>query len=163
MEFYSRSNYPETIDCPECSKFVDTFSLEIDKATGKKELKKTGKTNLYDKIQKSLNETLIYNILDRYQNGDVQALQQRVGQYGDFSELPKTLAEAQQVLINAEKTFMALPLEERKKYNHNVSEFLAEMAKPKVIEKIEDVPNYQEIIAQQQKEIEQLKQGGNQE
>ena len=158
MEFYARNKYPETIACPECSKFVDTFSLEIDKATGKKELKKTGKTNLYEKIQKSKEETLIYNILDRYQNGDTQVIEKHKGVYGDFTNMPKTLAEAQQILINAEKTFMQLPLEERKKYNHNISEFLAEISKVK-IEEIK-TPTNQEIIEQQQKQIEELKQGG---
>lgn len=162
MEFYSRSNYPKTIPAPECSKFIDTFALEIDKTTGKKELKKSGKTNVYEKIQKSKDATLIYNIIERYQNGDISALEQKQGVYGDFTNLPTTLAEAQQILINAEKTFMSLPLEERQKYNHSVSEFLAEVTKPKPTE--QTTTNYEQIIAQQQAEIEKLKteqQGGN--
>ena len=128
MTFYSRNNRPKTIPAPKCEKIIPTFSLEIDTKTGKKELKQTGKTNIYDKIQASKEQTLVYNILERFNAGDTSVLNKVQGMYGDFTNVPKTLAEAQQQLINAENLFMSLPLDMRKEINHSSSEFLASAA-----------------------------------
>lgn len=127
MTFYSRTNKPATIPCPKCEKTVPTFALKINKDTGKKELVKTGSTNLYEKIQASKEQTLVYNILERYNNGDIDVLAKVKGVYGDFTNMPSTLAEAQQSLIDAETTFNQLPLEVRKEFNMSTSEFLTSM------------------------------------
>lgn len=128
MEFFTRSKYPDTIAYPESKKIIPTFALEINKETGKKELVKSGATNIYEKIQASKDETLVYNILERFNNGDIEALNKARGIYGDFTNMPKTLAEAQQQLINAENTFNDLPIDVRKEFNYSTSEFLASMA-----------------------------------
>lgn len=122
MEFYSRSNLPVTIPQPKCEKIVPTYGKKIE--DGKVKIVETGKTNLYDYIQASKDETLVYNILDRFNAGDVNALNQRKGTYGDFTNAPKTLAEAQQSLIDAENYFYSLPLDVRKVFNHSLSDFL---------------------------------------
>lgn len=132
MEFYSRSNYPQTIPHPKSKKIVDTYSIEINKETGKKELKATGKTNIYEFIQKSLDDTLVYNILKKFEAGDLDALNRAVGAYGDFTNAPRSLAEAQQLIINAEKEFNKLPLDVRKEFNYSASEFLAGFGNGKV-------------------------------
>lgn len=125
MKFYNRSNRPATIPMPECSKEIPVFGLKINKETGKKELKKTGTTNIYEKIQAAKESCEIYNILKQYQEGNIEVLDKVHGVYGDFTNMPKTLAESQQALIDAEKTFMSLPLDVRKEFNHSTSEFLA--------------------------------------
>lgn len=131
MEFYNRSHYPKTIAYPKSEPNVPVFALKIDKDTGKKELKKTGATNLYEKIQASKEGTLIYNILERFNNGDNEALNKTKGTYGDFSQMPKTLAEAQQSLIDAENAFNELPLDVRREFNMSTSEFLAALTNGK--------------------------------
>lgn len=125
MEFYSLTNKPPRKTYPESHKIVPTYSIKIDKATGKKELKETGKTDIYEKIQESKESTLLYNILERYAAGDTNILNQRQGSYGDFSEYPENLAEAQQIMIDAENKFKKLPLEIRKEFNHSITEFVA--------------------------------------
>lgn len=133
-EFYSRTNMPTTIAQPKCEKIVPTYGEEIDK-DGKVHVVETGKTNLYEKIQASKDETLVYNILDRFNAGDVSVLQKNQGYYGDFTDMPKTLAEAQQLLITAENYFNSLPLEVRKEFNHSFSEFLASASAGKLAER----------------------------
>ena len=133
-EFYSRTNMPSTIPQPECSKIVPTYGIEIDD-DGKVRVVETGKTNLYEKIQASKEDTLIYNILDRFKAGDVTALQKNQGYYADLTEMPKTLAEAQQSLITAENYFNSLPLDVRKEFNHSFSEFLATASAGKLAER----------------------------
>lgn len=124
MEFYSRVNKPETIPAPSGEKVVPTFSLRISKETGRQELVQSGTTDIYEKIQASKESTLIYNIIERFQNGDISALNQHNGYYGDMTTIPTTLAGMKQALIDAENHFNQLPLEVRKEFNHNVNEYL---------------------------------------
>lgn len=133
-EFYSRNNLPATIPQPKCEKIVPTYGKKVlDNGTIK--VVETGKTNIYEKIQASKDETLVYNILDRFNAGDVSALQQRKGQYGDFTQAPKSLVEAQQALIDAENYFYSLPIEVRKEFNHSVNEFLHSAGNGKLAER----------------------------
>lgn len=125
--FYSRNNRPKTIPQPECQETIPTFSLQINKSTGKKELVESGKTNLYEKIQASKDATLVYNIIDRYNAGDESVFNKAVGSYGNFTQMPSTLVEAQQKLIDAERTFEQLPITIREKYNNSYTEFLADI------------------------------------
>ncbi len=148
MEFYSRSSYPQTIPHPKSKKIIDTYSIEINKDTGKKELKATGKTNIYEFIQKSLEDTKVYNILKKCEMGDTEALNRAVGAYGDFTSAPRSLAEAQQLIINAEKEFNSLPLEIRKEFNYSVSEFLAGFGNGKVSQVLEARSPKQEVEIQ---------------
>lgn len=134
MEFFSRINKPATIAQPKCEKIVPTYGKEIDK-DGKVHIVETGKTNLYEKIQACKDDTLIYNILDRFAAGDVSVLQKNQGVYADVTEMPKTLAEAQQSLITAENFFNALPLDVRAEFNHSFSEFLASASAGKLAER----------------------------
>ena len=124
MEFYSRIKKPDTIPAPSGEKVVPTFSLRISKETGRQELVKTGTTDIYEKIQAAKEGTLIYNIIERFQNGDITALNKNKLCYGDTTIVPKTLAGMKQALIDAENNFNKLPLEVRKEFNHNVNEYL---------------------------------------
>ena len=167
MEYYSRANRPATIPAPKCEKIIPTFSIEINSKTGKKELKQTGKTNIYDKIQASKEQTLIYNILERFSAGDTNVLNKVQGAYGDFTNVPKTLAEAQQQLINAENIFMSMPLEIRKEFNHSTSEFLASAAngelEPRLAKFVKIPPKVEETQIQKPVEnFQPLTNGGNQ-
>lgn len=168
MEFYSRTNRPATIPYPKSDKIIPTYSLQINLETGKKELKETGKTNIYEMIQASKEETLIYNILKRFQEGDIEALNKTQGIYGDFTNMPRTLAEAQQLLIDTEKSFNNLPIEIRREFNMSTSEYLASLSNGKfetVMEKYKKEPKVQQPIEQPteqqvQQTIEHQVQGG---
>lgn len=152
MEFYSRTNKPEREATPAGEKIVDTYALEVDKESGRTELVKNGKTNIYEKIQASKDETLIYNILERFNAGDVTALNKVQGVYGDFSNAPKTMAEAQQALINAESSFMSLPLEVRREFNMSIGEFLASANNGKLTDVLAKYTKQTETVEQPKEE-----------
>lgn len=156
MEVEFRKPYDRNLNIPAPSgeKIVPVYSLVVDEETGKEDIQVTGKTNIYDFIQKSLDETLIYNIIERYNSGDISALEKITGFYGDVTNAPKNLAEAQQILINANKIFESLPLDVRAKYNHSVSEFLSAVendAKKFAAEKAREA-----LIAEQERKISDL-------
>ena len=84
-------------------------------------------TNVYDYIQQSLEDTKIEVIMQKYAAGNIDILNQVNGMYGDFSSLPKSLADAQNMIINAKDKFNELPLEIREKYDNNVFKFYQDM------------------------------------
>lgn len=103
-----------------------TYKMHVDK-DGKRELRKNGEYNLYAEIQSYKDSVSIDYILARFMNGDETALSRAQGIYGDFTEMPRTLAELQQRVIDAEDLFNSLPLDVRKEYNFSASEFFAQL------------------------------------
>lgn len=104
----------------------DTYKMHVDE-NGKRELKKSGEFNLYADIQSYKDSVSIDYILSRFINGDETALSRVQGIYGDFTEMPRTMAELQQRVIDAEHLFDSLPLDIRAQYNHSASEFFAQL------------------------------------
>lgn len=104
----------------------DTFKMHVDE-NGKRELKKNGEYNLYAEIQSYKDSVSIDYILARFVNGDDSALSRVQGIYGDFTDMPKTMAELQQRVIDAEDLFNNLPLDIRSQYNYSASEFFAQL------------------------------------
>lgn len=93
-------------------------------------LEEAGTEDLYGYIQSHAMSVDINVLLKQYQLGDINALQRVQGTYGDFTQAPKTFAEALNVMIAAEQYFMSLPVEARAQFNHNFSEFIAAMDSP---------------------------------
>lgn len=94
---------------------------------GKRELRQSGEYDLYAEIQSYKDSCSIDYILSRFVNGDESALSRVQGVYGDFTEMPKTLAELSQRVIDAENLFNNLPLDIREQYNFSPSEFFAQL------------------------------------
>lgn len=107
------------------TKFDKTYHVDIDKETGHKSLIADGKTNRYEKIQSYAEECKIENILARCAV-DPYALNQRAGQYVDMVNAPKTLAEAQNIMIKIKNEFAGLSLEDRNKFGNSVEKYIAQ-------------------------------------
>lgn len=90
-------------------------------------LKETGSENLYDYIQSHADSVDIHVILKQFAAGDVSVLSRVQGAYGDFTQMPKTFAEALNTMIAAEQYFMSLPVETRAQFGHNFNQFIASM------------------------------------
>lgn len=127
MSFFSRNNRPATIVHPVGDGTTPVYE-EVTR-DGRTVLEATGKDNLFEFVQASKEETLVYNIISRYQRGDVNALHQRVGQYMDVVGMPTNLAEAHQVLISQRRVFDSLPVEIRKKFDDDFNLYVATVAK----------------------------------
>lgn len=94
---------------------------------GNFELVPAGEVNIYDEIQSHAESCDINVLMKRYQNGDAAALSKVQGAYFDATGMPKTYAEMLNVLIDAENTFNALPLEERQKFDCNFQKWLSNL------------------------------------
>lgn len=125
MKFWNRSERPKTTPANPGTPEEPTYEIDID-LRGHKSLIQTGYTNTYNRIQESLEETKIENIIRRALGGDETALAVMHGSYIDVTDAPKTLAEMQQLVIRATNQFNELPLEIREKFNFDPGQFVAE-------------------------------------
>ena len=93
---------------------------------GRRELIKDKKVDIYALIQSNREECEIENIIRRAVMGDYNALNQSNGVYADITGMPKSIAEAQQLVINLKESFEKLPKEIRAKFEYNPEIFVAE-------------------------------------
>lgn len=98
------------------------YSAKIN-ASGVIEVVETGKQDYQAYIESFRPTTDMAYILKELSLGNLQILNQREPQYGDFTQLPKSLAEAMQLQIDAERQFYELPLDVRNKFNNNYREW----------------------------------------
>lgn len=84
----------------------------------------TGKEDFQSYIESFKSQTDMASILKELSLGNVDVLHQNSANYGDFTQMPKTLAEAMQLQIDAENEFYKLPLDIRNKFNNNFREWL---------------------------------------
>ena len=108
------------------SREANTYEIEIDKITGHKKLKCTGTKDIWTDIQSYKEECDIGNIIARAAAGDLNALNQRKGFYGDISETPRDLFEAQNNILKLERGFNELPAEIREKFDNSKEKFITE-------------------------------------
>lgn len=95
-----------------------------------------------DEIIKSFEESVdIDVIVARYMNGDLEALNKRIGKYGDFTEFPKTYAEVLQMRIDAENVFRDLPVEIKQKFNNDPDQFFAQSGTDEWMDKLSSIMN----------------------
>lgn len=104
---------------------------------GVMDLRVVGKENLYDFIQSHADSVNIHLLLQRFNDGDVSVLSRTQGVFGDFTDMPKTYAEALNSIISAENYFNGLPLDVRAKFGHSFQQFLASMDKSDFLEKMQ--------------------------
>lgn len=93
---------------------------------GQIELKEVGKHSVYNEIQSYKDSCDINVLIERFKNGDIDALNQRSdGAYGDFATLPKTHAEILQIMIDARNSFDRLPVATKQKFNNDFNYWFA--------------------------------------
>ena len=88
-------------------------------------LKETGTENLYDYIQSHRDSVDIHKILQRFEEGDTSALPKVQGQFGDFSDYPRSYAELLNKVLEGEQSFNQLPLDVREQFGFSYERWLA--------------------------------------
>lgn len=132
MEFRTAYSKEKSKPTASGSKEIKKYTVRLTKS-GTKTLVEDGKINIYELTQANKEESDIHTILERAKNGDVKSIEilQRGqnakgnGSIQDLTTAPKNLIEAQQKLIDAEKTWKALDSDLKAKFNNSMTEFLA--------------------------------------
>lgn len=137
MKIYSAYDRPANVPDNPGRRMHPTYAVRIDNH-GHKEVYQTGERDQYAEIQASRPDEM-RSILERALKGDQGALlsiQQRAGMYADVTNAPKTLAEMQQLIIDAKRDFEGLPASIRERFENNVEQFIAEYGSPLFAEKM---------------------------
>ena len=132
---HSQLNPPKHENTPAGSEYLNTYQESINDS-GKLCLTKTGVTNIYAKIQEDAESVKIENILHQVAMGDLNALKQREASYIDSTTMPKSLREAQEIIIKAKDEFYKMPLEVRKEFGNSPDQYVSEMGTPEFLEKM---------------------------
>lgn len=117
--------------CPVKKQYAGSYDEK-----GHVQLREVGRVNLYDEIQSHAESCDIHVIMARFKNGDVDALSQRQGFFGDILNMPKTYAEALNNMLDLERNFYQLPTEVRERFGNSFSQFLASSNNPDFFEKL---------------------------
>lgn len=105
-------------------KVLYTARLDED---GNIQLIESGKEDLYASIQSHKDSCDIHVLLQRYADGDVDALTRVQGSFGDFTSMPSSYAELLNALIAGETYFNSLDVETRAKFDHSFEKFMITM------------------------------------
>lgn len=124
---YSILNRPRKIHTPTGNIYLNVYQEEINKKTGSIQLIKSGQKNIYEMIQVDADSVKIENILHAVAMGDLNALKQREATYIDATTMPKTLMEAQNLVIRMKDEFYKMPLEVRKEFGNDPDVYVSEM------------------------------------
>lgn len=86
--------------------------------------------NIQEQIQSYEPSTNIYNILASLSPSEFASLEVPEGNFVDYTDMPKTYAEALQLVIDGQNAFMKLPLEVRQKFNNDFNQWFATSGAP---------------------------------
>ena len=116
---------------PTGTRYDQKYRIEYSK-TGHKIIVKDGTTDRYAIVQSHADETNIETIIAKSKL-DPSVLNKRVGQYGDFTKVPKSLADAQNMIVGIKQEFFELPVEIREKFNNSPEQYVAQYGTEKWI------------------------------
>lgn len=125
IPFQTRYEYAGAIGNETGTEFDDVRGFYIN-SDGIKTLHKTGKTNRQEMINAHLDEVLIENVVAK-SSLDPRLLEQVPGMSGDFTHMPKSLFEAQNMVLKIKDEFNSLPVEVRESFSNSVDRYIMEM------------------------------------
>lgn len=89
------------------------------------ELVPSAKDPIQDYINSFVAQTDMHYILAQLKNGNTSVLNRAPMMYGDFTDAPKSYAQALQMVIDGRATFDALPLSVRNKFDNSFEKWFA--------------------------------------
>lgn len=105
-----------------------------------------GKEDYYAYINSFADSVDINKTIQRFVNGDINALNQRKGEFIDCTQFPTNYAEVLNVINNATNIFNSLSVEDRAKFNFNLNEFITAIGTEK----------YNQVLGVKPEEVENL-------
>ncbi|MCF0231142.1 MAG: hypothetical protein HUJ63_02470 [Enterococcus sp.] len=111
------------------SRIANEYRVKIDQ-NGHKVVEVSGKKDIYAPMQEFLEETKITNIIARCLQGDTSSLREP-GSYGDFTNMPISLADAQNKILEIEQEFERLPIDIKRQFDHSAEKYIKEIGSEK--------------------------------
>lgn len=149
---YARIPDPNSFISNPGSKYQIQYKPIVQK-DGTIKLVESGKINIEEYINSFAESTDMAYILQQIKLGNFDILNQRTASYGDFTEVPKTMAEFQQRLIDGTNAFNSLPAHVRNQYDNDLWKFMADTGSEKWLDVMKDfLPSDKKIVDSEVKE-----------
>ena len=117
-----RENVPYT---DSGSRLQEVYKLQFNE-DGTTELVVTDHLDIYEQIQSHADSVDVHRIVEACtRTGNTDELYKTEGFYGDLVGMPKTRAEALQMLNDATNIWMKLPIEVKERFDNDVNKFFA--------------------------------------
>lgn len=110
------------------NRYQITYHMEIDE-NGVEDLKPDGQTDLYQEIQSHESSVDLELILERYRNGDVNALERAQAMYADISDVPIDMRDLLNLNIRAREYFETLDPEYKQIYGNDYTKYIMQPGK----------------------------------
>lgn len=124
MKFYTKyNNKPKSKPMSAGQHFTKKFIEQIDKH-GNKYLEIASLVDVNAIIQADLESCKIENILHAVEMGDMSMLLNRELTYADTTNMPKSLADAQNLVLRMKHEFDELPADIRKEFNYSAEMYV---------------------------------------
>lgn len=122
--FRTAYNCPPIVDLfsPSGDEYSPVYAEDVDER-GVACIVKVSEEKIQDKIEACKEQTLIYNILNSFDDGTL--LNKAQGVYADLSAMPDNIHEAYQSVRDAHMIFNGLSDEIRQRFNNSFDEFIA--------------------------------------
>lgn len=104
-------------------------------SNGELRLIPSGKESISEKINAQKQFTDMSFIISRLQMGDTSVLRDGA-LFGDFTRVPKSLADSLQIIIDGEKKFDRLPVEIKNKFNNSYYAWIMDSGSPAWLQKM---------------------------
>lgn len=150
VKFRTKLDEHKHFYCSAGSRYENVYEEELEKKSGRKHLVKTGQTCVYDIIQADLEQSKIENIIHKIAMGDLSVFREARLTYVDADDYPKSLMEAQNIVIKAKSEFAKFPAEVRNLFNNSPEQYVSEMGTKEFIEKL--TPYNNDIRSKKEKE-----------
>lgn len=107
--------------------------------TGEISLRESGKEDIQEYINSFRESTDMNFILHQLSLGNTAVLNSQQMLFGDFTETPSSLADAQQMLIDGENAFYKLPLDVRQQFNNDFRNWLFTSGSSEWVQKMSSI------------------------
>lgn len=107
------------------SPYLDLYKQSVDD-DGQIILVKAGKDNIHEKIQAERSSCELKQILARLSHEEISKFDiSNGGMFGDFTQVPKSIRDMRQRMLDAEGLFANLPAEVKEKFDYSTDKFFA--------------------------------------
>ena len=92
---------------------------------GTRDLVACGKIDTDEIIQSHKDSVDLHLVLERFARGDTSAINRRSAFFGDFTNMPTTLSELSQRIVDANELFNQLDVDARREFDFDAGKFFA--------------------------------------
>lgn len=103
---------------------------------GHRDLVETGMMNTDDIIQSHKDSVDLHLVLERFARGDVDVINRRSSFFGDFTNMPTSLSELSQRIVDANELFNQLDIEARREFDFDAGKFFASIGTDEFNQKV---------------------------